>query len=196
MVQLSGVAAPALCHRDSRPADASPCQRSLRDVIGLAGLPATVSPEETLSITLLPNPISAPAPTCTPFITLEPLPATRLMAGEIGDCELELDGPIATVPFHAGGGPGAFVLADPLTRAPVGIGIVRFGLRRAANLRWQETSIDAGARAAALGQAPCVLWLTGPDRRSSLQRGGVELAEKGYWQSPPDLGGSVRPRRR
>ena len=38
---------------------------------------------------------------------------------------------------------------------------MRFGLRRAANVRWQATSIDAGARAAALGQTPCVLWLTG-----------------------------------
>lgn len=93
--------------------------------------------------------------------TLEPLPATRLVTGEIGDCELELDGQIATLPFHAGGGPGAFVLADPLTGAPVGIGIVRFGLRRAANLRWQATSVDARARGAALGQTPCVLWLTG-----------------------------------
>ena len=38
---------------------------------------------------------------------------------------------------------------------------MRFGLRRAANLRWQEVTVDAGARARALGQTPCVLWLTG-----------------------------------
>jgi len=95
------------------------------------------------------------------LVTLQPVPATRLSAGEIGDCELELDGPIATAAFHTGGGPGAFVLSDRLTGAAAGIGIVRFGLRRAANLRWQATSIDAGARGAALGQTPCVLWLTG-----------------------------------
>jgi len=95
------------------------------------------------------------------LVTLEPLPATRLNAGEIGECELELDGSIATAAFHAGGGPGAFVLHDRLTAAATGIGIVRFGLRRAANLRWQATSVDAGVRGAALGQTPCVLWLTG-----------------------------------
>ncbi len=93
--------------------------------------------------------------------TLTPLPATRLITGEIGECELELEGPIATAAFHSGGGPGAFVLHDRLTGAALGIGIVVFGLRRAANLRWQATSVDARARGTALGQTPCVVWLTG-----------------------------------
>ena len=41
---------------------------------GRAGLPATVLPGETGRITVLPMPISAPAPIVKPFITLQPLP--------------------------------------------------------------------------------------------------------------------------
>jgi adenylyl-sulfate kinase len=93
--------------------------------------------------------------------SFEPLPATGLTAGEIGDCELELDGEIVTSSAGPGAPPPPFVLHDRLTGAPAGVGLVRFGLRRAANLRWQEVTVDAGARARALGQTPCVLWLTG-----------------------------------
>ena len=92
--------------------------------------------------------------------TLEPVPATQLRAGEIGDCELELDGPLATAP-GAGGRPATFVLSDRVTGEQTGLGLIRFGLRRADNLRWQQVTVDAAARAAALGQTPSVVWLTG-----------------------------------
>ncbi|MGI9184539.1 MAG: adenylyl-sulfate kinase [Solirubrobacteraceae bacterium] len=93
--------------------------------------------------------------------TLEPVPATRLEGGQIGDCDLELGGPIAAAPYRARGGHGAFILVDPLSDEPAGLGLVRFALRRAQNLRWQSVSVDGASRAARLGQTPCVLWLTG-----------------------------------
>ncbi|HET9104528.1 MAG TPA: adenylyl-sulfate kinase [Solirubrobacteraceae bacterium] len=92
--------------------------------------------------------------------TLEPVPATRLKAGEIGDCELELDRPLATARGRDGH-PGTFVLADRVTGERTGLGLIRFGLRRAENLRWQPVTVDAAARARALAQVPCVVWLTG-----------------------------------
>ena len=43
----------------------------------------------------------------------------------------------------------------------VGAGTHRFALRRASNVVWQEVGIGKAARARAIGQKPCVLWLTG-----------------------------------
>ena len=45
--------------------------------------------------------------------------------------------------------------------AAVGAGTPRFALRRASNVVWQEVGIGKAARARAIGQKPCVLWLTG-----------------------------------
>ena len=104
--------------------------------------------------------IAAPVKLRLDLHTLEPIPATRLRAGEIGDCELELDGPLATAP-GPDGRPATFVLSDRVTGEQTGLGLIRFGLRRADNLRWQEVTVDAAARARALGQTPSVLWLTG-----------------------------------
>jgi bifunctional enzyme CysN/CysC len=93
--------------------------------------------------------------------TLEPVPATQLESGQIGDCDLELGGPIPAAPYRARDGRGAFILADPSSGEPAGVGLVRFALRRAQNLRWQPLSVDGASRADRLGQTPCVLWLTG-----------------------------------
>ena len=41
-------------------------------------------------------------------------------------------------------------------------------LRPADNIVWQETSGDKAALFRALGQSPCVLWLTGPPKRCCL----------------------------
>ncbi len=45
--------------------------------------------------------------------------------------------------------------------AAVGAGTHRFALRRASNVVWQEVGIGKAARARAISQKPCVLWLTG-----------------------------------
>ena len=45
--------------------------------------------------------------------------------------------------------------------AAVGAGTHRFALHRASNVVWQEVGIGKAARARAIGQKPCVLWLTG-----------------------------------
>ena len=93
--------------------------------------------------------------------TLEPVAATQLLSGEIGDCDLELSGSIDAAAYGAREGSGGFVLDDPVTGEPAGVGLVRFGLRRAQNLRWQPLTVTSASRATRLGQTPCVLWLTG-----------------------------------
>ena len=52
-------------------------------------------------------------------------------------------------------------MADREDDPAVGAGTHRFALRRASNVVWQEVGIGKAARARAIGQKPCVLWLTG-----------------------------------
>lgn len=93
--------------------------------------------------------------------TLGRLAAKTLAQNEIGYCKISLDRP---VPFDSHGAirrTGAFVLIDRSTRATVGAGRIDFALRRAGNLVWQELKTGKAERARAIGQKPCVLWLTG-----------------------------------
>lgn len=87
--------------------------------------------------------------------------ATTLLQGQRGVCNLALARslPIATDdPAMAG---GEFRLEDPDTGALLATGTVQHGLRRASNLHWQTLTINKQSRADALGQKPCVVWLTG-----------------------------------
>ncbi|MDP7380512.1 MAG: adenylyl-sulfate kinase, partial [Alphaproteobacteria bacterium] len=56
---------------------------------------------------------------------------------------------------------GNFILIDRVTNATVGCGMVKFALRRAANIHRHAMKVDAAARAAANDQKACVLWFTG-----------------------------------
>jgi bifunctional enzyme CysN/CysC len=93
--------------------------------------------------------------------TLEHVAATKLELNEIGVCDLELDRPVAFDPYEANRETGSFILVDRITNDTVGAGMLRFALRRAANLRWQPVDVDKEARAAQKGQKPSVLWFTG-----------------------------------
>lgn len=93
--------------------------------------------------------------------TLGRMAAKTLGPNEIGYCKLSLDRPVA-LDAHAGDRrPAAFELVDSITGETVGAGAIRFALRRASNVVWQDTRIDKAARARAIGQQPRVLWLTG-----------------------------------
>lgn len=54
-----------------------------------------------------------------------------------------------------------FLLSDRLTGEQVATGTIDFALRRAANLQWQELTIDKAARSAQKRQTPKCIWLTG-----------------------------------
>ena len=89
------------------------------------------------------------------------LAAARLEKGETGVVELEMDAPIVFDAALPESPLSWLLLEDAHSGLPVGVAFIRFALRRAGNVAWQETDIDAAARARALGQRPCVLWFTG-----------------------------------
>ncbi len=93
--------------------------------------------------------------------TMEQVAATTLALNEIGVCNLELDGPLAFAPYTENKQLGSFIIIDRFTNTTVGMGLIHFALRRAANIHRQYTDVNKQARAAKLGQQPTVLWFTG-----------------------------------
>ena len=93
--------------------------------------------------------------------SLERVAATKLELNEIGVVDLELDRPVAFDPYDENRETGSFILVDRISNETVGAGMIRFALRRAANLKWQTVDVDKATRAAAKGQTPSVLWFTG-----------------------------------
>ena len=93
--------------------------------------------------------------------TMEHVAAKTLTLNEIGVCNLELDTPIAFASYLENRHLGSFIIIDRFTNNTVGMGLVRFALRRAANIHWQAVDVHKSARAAIAGQKPAVLWFTG-----------------------------------
>jgi bifunctional enzyme CysN/CysC len=93
--------------------------------------------------------------------SLQPLAARHLDANDIGEVTLSLDAAVAFAPYREEPALGGFILVDPLSRATVGCGMIRHGLRRADNIHWQALDVDRTARAAIKGQRPRCVWFTG-----------------------------------
>lgn len=87
--------------------------------------------------------------------------AKTLKSNEIGYCKISLDRAMPFDPYADNRATGAFVLTDPLTDTTVGAGVIRFALRRASNVVWQDLKVDKEARSRAMGQRPRILWFTG-----------------------------------
>ena len=92
---------------------------------------------------------------------MEHVAAKTLTLNEIGVCTLELDTAIAFAPYAENRHLGSFIIIDRFTNNTVGMGLIRFALRRAANIHWQAVDVHKNARAAIAGQKPAVLWFTG-----------------------------------
>ncbi len=93
--------------------------------------------------------------------TLQKLPAKKLQLNEIGNCTLAVDRPIAFDSYTENRQTGSFILIDRMTNNTVGMGMINFPLRRAANIHWQNLDINKAANADQKGQNPAVLWFTG-----------------------------------
>jgi len=91
----------------------------------------------------------------------EHVAATKLELNEIGVVDLELDRAVPFDPYDENRDTGGFILIDRISNDTVGAGMLRFALRRSANVRWQAVDVDKAARAAQKGQTPSVLWFTG-----------------------------------
>lgn len=93
--------------------------------------------------------------------TLAQEPATRLELNEIGDCNIAVDRKLVFDPYDENRDTGSFILIDRLTNATVGMGMIRFALRRASNVHWQAMDVSQTTRAQLKSQKPVVLWFTG-----------------------------------
>jgi bifunctional enzyme CysN/CysC len=89
------------------------------------------------------------------------LAARTLRLNEIGVGNVHFDQPVALDPYHTNRDTGGFIVIDRLTNATVGAGLVRFPLRRAANVLWQPMSVTPRMRAELNGHRGCVVWFTG-----------------------------------
>jgi len=89
------------------------------------------------------------------------LAAPTLDLNDIGLCTLALDAPLAFEPYTVNRDLGGFILIDRMTNETAGAGMIRFALRRAANIRPQALSVSRADRAALKRQSPLVLWFTG-----------------------------------
>jgi bifunctional enzyme CysN/CysC len=87
--------------------------------------------------------------------------AKQLGPNDIGFVNLSLDRALPFDAYTDNRETGSFILIDRLSNATVGAGMIRFPLRRAANLTWQQFTVDKRSRAAIKGQRPAVLWFTG-----------------------------------
>jgi bifunctional enzyme CysN/CysC len=93
--------------------------------------------------------------------SLEHLAAKSLSSNDVAVVNLSLSEPIAFEPYAVSRMMGGFILIDRISNATAGAGMIRFALRRAANIHWQAVTVDRASRAAIKAQTPAVLWLTG-----------------------------------
>ncbi len=93
--------------------------------------------------------------------TMEHLAARTLELNDIGVCHLHLDAPLVFEPYADSRDLGGLILIDRQTNETVGAGMIRFALRRSANVQWQTLDVGRAERASQKRQKPLVLWFTG-----------------------------------
>lgn len=93
--------------------------------------------------------------------TGSPEPAQPLRQNSIALCTLALSQPLSFSVSSTEPSLSRFILSDHVTRAPVAVGLIRHGLRRAQNLHRQALSITRSQREQLNGHAGKVVWFTG-----------------------------------
>ena len=80
---------------------------------------------------------------------------------DIAECELLLDNELCMLPYSENKTLGNFILIDKTSNLTVAAGIIKHDLRRATNVKWQDTEITKQKREKILNQKACVIWFTG-----------------------------------
>ncbi|TMJ11511.1 MAG: adenylyl-sulfate kinase [Alphaproteobacteria bacterium] len=91
----------------------------------------------------------------------EHLAARTFGLNDIGIANLSTDKPIVFEPYEKSRDLGGFILVDRTSNATVAAGMIRFALRRSANVQWQAIDVTREARSELLGQRPKLIWFTG-----------------------------------
>ena len=89
------------------------------------------------------------------------LAAKELHLNEIAFVNIATAEPICFDPYDENRDTGGFILIDRHSNATVAGGLIRFGLRRAANTYFQSFEVSKAARARLNAQKPALLWFTG-----------------------------------
>jgi len=89
------------------------------------------------------------------------LAAKELHLNEIAFVNVATAEPIGFDPYDENRDTGGFILIDRNSNATVAAGLIRFGLRRAANTYFQAFEVNKVARARLNAQKPALLWFTG-----------------------------------
>jgi bifunctional enzyme CysN/CysC len=89
------------------------------------------------------------------------LAAKELHLNEIAFVNIATAEPISFDPYDDNRDTGGFILIDRHTNATMAAGMIRFGLRRAANTYFQSFEVNKAARARLNAQKPALLWFTG-----------------------------------
>jgi bifunctional enzyme CysN/CysC len=95
------------------------------------------------------------------FDTLDHLAAKELHSREIAFVNIATAEPISFNPYEENRLTGGFILIDRHSNATVSAGLIRFGLRRAANTYFQSFEVTKAARTQLRGHKPALLWFTG-----------------------------------
>jgi bifunctional enzyme CysN/CysC len=93
--------------------------------------------------------------------TLDHLAAKELHCNEIAFVNIATVEPISFAPYEQSRLDGSFIVIDRHSNATVAAGLVRFGLRRAANTHFQSFAVTKSTRAQLNGHRPALLWFTG-----------------------------------
>jgi bifunctional enzyme CysN/CysC len=89
------------------------------------------------------------------------LAAKELCRNEIAFVNVATAEPISFDTYEENRHTGGFTLVDRNSNATVAAGLIRFGLRRAANTYYQSFEVTKAARARLNTQMPALLWFTG-----------------------------------
>jgi bifunctional enzyme CysN/CysC len=87
--------------------------------------------------------------------------ARVLRLNDVGRVEVATDRPVPIEPYLHSRDTGGFVLVDRLSADTVAAGMVRYALRRSANVRSHDFVVDRAARERLNGHRGRALWLTG-----------------------------------
>jgi bifunctional enzyme CysN/CysC len=95
------------------------------------------------------------------FEALKHLATKELHRDEIAFVNVATAQPVDFDAYERNKVTGSFTLVDRHSNATVAAGLIRFGLRRAANTYFQSFEVTKAARARLNGQGPVLLWFTG-----------------------------------
>lgn len=93
--------------------------------------------------------------------TTDRIARNRLFQGDIGVCNVTTSEPLTLKPFDEDRSAGLVTFHDPVSDGLIAIGLVDYSLRRASNVRWQQTTVTPTQRADLKHQHPAVFWFTG-----------------------------------